>query len=124
MNTGKQKCETLKVIRKRIAEQYGLVYNPTTCTHEGDCFGTCPKCDAELQELQRQLDEKGIKDVDLRLDEQICIEMEQEEDDSSSEGDVIELEGDVHITRGLLMPPFLDDDIVVGEPSEPNIYRR
>lgn len=124
MNTGKQKCETLKAIRKQIAEQYGLCYNPTECTHEGNCSGTCPKCDAELQDLQRQLDERGKTDIDFRLEEQICIEMEQEEDESSSEGDVIELEGDVHITRGFPMPPYLDDDIVVGEPSEPNIYSR
>ena len=121
MNAGKQKCETLKAIRKQIAEQYGLCYNPTECTHQGDCLGTCPKCDAELQDLQRQLDERGETDIDLRFDEQIRIEHEIEEDDSSSEGDVIVFEGDVHITGGLPMPPYLEGDIVADESSKPVI---
>lgn len=65
MNPGKHKCETLKSIRRQIAEQYDLTYNPKECTHEGDCPGTCPLCDAELRDLQRQLDEKGISGVDV-----------------------------------------------------------
>ena len=64
MNNGKEKCEILKRIRKDIAEKYGLDYTPSECTHKGDCSGSCPKCDSELQELQRQLDERGIKDID------------------------------------------------------------
>ena len=64
MNNGKEKCEILKRIRKYIAEKYGLDYTPSECTHKGDCSGSCPKCDSELQELQRQLDERGIKDID------------------------------------------------------------
>lgn len=65
MNKGKEKCEILKCIRKDVAERYGLDYTPSDCTHKGDCSGTCPKCDSELQELQRQLDARGIKDIDL-----------------------------------------------------------
>lgn len=65
MNKGKEKCEILKCIRKEVAERYRLDYSPSECTHKGDCSGTCPKCDAELQELQRQLDARGIKDIDL-----------------------------------------------------------
>ena len=38
----------LKNIRTYIAEKYGLDYLPSECKHEGDCQGTCPKCDAEL----------------------------------------------------------------------------
>ena len=68
MYTGKEKCELLKKIRQHIAEKYGLSYCPTECTHEGDCLGTCPKCDAELVDLQRQLDEKGLSQVDINAD--------------------------------------------------------
>ena len=60
MNAGKEMCEVLKSMRKKIAEQYGLVYEPTECHHEGNCQGTCPRCDAELRDLQRQLEEKGV----------------------------------------------------------------
>lgn len=33
------------------------------CTHQGDCPGTCPQCDAELADIQRQLEEKGITNI-------------------------------------------------------------
>ncbi len=65
MDKGKKKCEMLKNIRKAIAEEYGLRYEPTVCNHKGDCVGTCPRCDEELRNLQRQLDEKGIADIQI-----------------------------------------------------------
>ena len=65
MNAGKEKCEILKGIRKAVAEQYGLEYTPAECTHEGGCPGTCPQCDAELRDLQQQLEAKGIVDMDI-----------------------------------------------------------
>ena len=68
MYTGKEKCELLKSVRMRIAKKYGLSYSLTECTHEGDCLGTCPMCDAELIDLQKQLDAKGLSDVDLQED--------------------------------------------------------
>lgn len=63
MNRGKDKCEILKRIRKYVAEEYGLDYEPTDCTHKGNCMGTCPKCDAELLDLQEQLRNKGVVDI-------------------------------------------------------------
>lgn len=54
-NKGKQKCEMLKLIRKRIAEQNGIEYQPTSCHHHGECLGSCPKCEAETRLLQKQL---------------------------------------------------------------------
>lgn len=64
MNTGKEKCEILRRIRQSVAKKYGLDYEPSECTYEGECSGTCPKCDAELEMLQRQLDSRGYIDVD------------------------------------------------------------
>lgn len=58
--TGKQKCNLLKQIRKEIAESNGIVYLSSECTVDGECRGTCPKCDAEIRylddELQRKID--------------------------------------------------------------------
>ncbi len=65
MNKGKRKCDMMRSIRRDVAEKYGLKYDPEPCTFEDDCPGTCPKCDAELRDLQRQLDEKGIKDISI-----------------------------------------------------------
>jgi len=55
MKQGKHICETLKAIRRDIASANEIDYNPTECTHEGDCAGTCPKCEQETQWLERQL---------------------------------------------------------------------
>ena len=55
MSSGKEKCEFLRRIRKGVAERYSLDYTPSECSFQGDCSGTCPKCDAELKELQHQL---------------------------------------------------------------------
>ena len=53
MDKGKEKCEILKAIRAYVAEKYCLDYTPSECNHRGKCRGTCPKCDAELEYLQK-----------------------------------------------------------------------
>lgn len=63
MTNGKKLCEILRRVRTAIAEQYGLRYNPIECKFKGNCKGTCPRCDAELEDLQRQLETKGISNV-------------------------------------------------------------
>lgn len=55
MNRGKHKCETLKKIRQMIADRNGIDYHTTECTFQGNCSGTCPKCEAELRYLESQL---------------------------------------------------------------------
>lgn len=58
---GKEKCEFLKGIRKRMAEANGIPYEPRECTFEGDCTGTCPFCEKEAAELLAKLKEKEAK---------------------------------------------------------------
>ena len=65
MKAGKKKCEALRKIRETVASKLGLDYEPKECTHEGDCTGTCPQCEAELANLNRQMREKGITDIDI-----------------------------------------------------------
>lgn len=73
--TGKEKCKKLKKIRKILADANGLEYNPSVCTFEGNCLGTCPKCEEELKvlsdELFRRVKEEGyhIKGFDLVSEE-------------------------------------------------------
>ena len=55
MKLGKRICETLKGIRRDIAVANEIDYQPTECKHEGDCAGTCPKCESETRWLERQL---------------------------------------------------------------------
>lgn len=52
---GKAKCKALKEIRRQIAEENDIPYVVSQCTYQGDCKGTCPKCEAELKYLEREL---------------------------------------------------------------------
>ena len=56
MNSGKRTCKILKEIRKRIAEENDIEFITSECTYRGNCAGTCPKCEAEVQYLCEQLD--------------------------------------------------------------------
>lgn len=55
MYKGKQTCETLKSIRKQIADANDIPYEPVVCTHKGDCLGTCPACESEMRYIENQL---------------------------------------------------------------------
>ena len=55
MKRGKRICNTLKEVRMRVAKANDIRYAPTECHHEGDCAGTCPKCEAEVRSLEQQL---------------------------------------------------------------------
>lgn len=109
MCTGKEKCEILRRIRKDIAERYGLQYTPSECKHQGDCSGTCPKCDAELEDLQCQLASRGITDLDI-----INIPIETPYED------------DVHILEGDIAAPS-DDNLetvtMIGMPAPPYVHK-
>ncbi len=55
MTRGRNTCNTLKAIRKQIAEANDIEYEPQECTHEGECAGTCPACEAEVRYLESEL---------------------------------------------------------------------
>ena len=52
---GKSKCKVLKDIRKKIAEANDIAYVTSECKYQGECAGTCPKCEAELRYLEEEL---------------------------------------------------------------------
>lgn len=87
MTTGRQKCDLLRSKRQQLAIEYGLDYTPAECHHVGDCSGTCPVCDAELADLQRQLDERGIIEVGENIDiRSIITTIESDEEHHELEG--------------------------------------
>ena len=55
---GKEKCKILKQIRAEIAKNNDIEWIVEECEHKGNCLGTCPKCEAEVRELERKLEEK------------------------------------------------------------------
>ena len=61
MKRGKQTCKILKEIRKQIAEANDIDFITSECQYQGDCLGTCPKCEAEVHYLEQQLEYKRMK---------------------------------------------------------------
>ena len=58
MARGKQTCKILKEIRRQIAEANDIEFITSECQYQGDCLGTCPKCEAEVRYLEQQLERK------------------------------------------------------------------
>ncbi len=61
MKRGKQTCKILKDIRRQIAEANDIEFITSECQYKGDCLGTCPKCEAELRYLERQLQARRVR---------------------------------------------------------------
>lgn len=69
----KETCETLKSIRKQIADANGIAYEPNVCTYNGPCMGTCPVCEAEAHYIEvelakRQKDKQSIHIIGVAKD--------------------------------------------------------
>lgn len=124
MDKGKEKCEILKAIRAYVAEKYCLDYTPSECNHWGKCSGTCPKCDAELEYLQKQLEKKGITDItnDSKLSEMVEKYLSNSANDVDNEEMVIGVLkplDDIYATEG--MPKPLEGDVVIEEWLVPDL---
>ncbi len=55
MTHGRNICNQLKAVRKRIAEENGIDLEIPECTYHGECRGTCPRCEAEVRFLENTL---------------------------------------------------------------------
>lgn len=58
MKRGKQTCKILKEIRRQIAAENDIKLVIEECTYQGDCIGTCPKCEEEVRYLERELEKR------------------------------------------------------------------
>ena len=52
---GKQICSYLKSVRREVAAANGIDLEIPDCTFEGECLGTCPRCEAEVRQLEQVL---------------------------------------------------------------------
>lgn len=52
---GKDKCSYLKAIRREIAAANGIDLEIPECTFEGECSGTCPRCEGEVRQLEKAI---------------------------------------------------------------------
>lgn len=53
--TGKNKCKILKQIRRQIAAENDIEFVTADCKFQGNCTGTCPKCESEVRYLEDEL---------------------------------------------------------------------
>ena len=121
---GKKICGYLKGIRRKIAEENDIKLDIPECTYEGECRGTCPRCEWEVQYLEKTLFERmklgKIATISgLALGLSAC---------GGNPGPIIETTGDVpntdtdyvEQTDTLPLPPPPPDDLleVLGEDVE------
>lgn len=58
MTLGRSICRRLKDIRRQIAEENDIELAIHECTYKGECKGTCPRCEAEVAYLERELEKR------------------------------------------------------------------
>lgn len=67
MNHGKETCRMLKELRHKIADANDIVLETSECRFKGECTGTCPRCEAEVRYLERQLAARRRSGKAIRL---------------------------------------------------------
>jgi len=55
---GKERCKILREIRQKIATDNNISLITNECSYKGECKGTCPKCEAEVRYLERELERR------------------------------------------------------------------
>lgn len=111
MKYGKKVCQSLKVVRKQIADANEIPYEITECKHEGNCSGTCPKCESDVRYIENQLSlrraaGKAVSLVGLSLGISAIFAttaISCKQDDPTELYEVIDNEDD--ITAGVALPP-------------------
>ena len=75
--TGKETCKTLKEIRAKIAEANEIPWVIEDCPYEGECRGTCPKCEAEVEELMEALKRRAEEGKQVTLKDMTSIPLKK-----------------------------------------------
>lgn len=109
---GKERCKILKEIRKEIAKSNDIEFVTSECQHKGDCLGTCPKCEAELRYLERELEKRqrlgkvvavaGLT-VSVTLTSAGCVDMRTTAGDMQPDSGFEALDGDIAPIEDTLM---------------------
>lgn len=125
--TGKQKCKILKEIRAEIARNNDIVYVTSECRHKGECAGTCPKCEAELRHLERELEKRqrmgkavaiaGLG-VSVALTAAGCVDVFTTAGDMQPPETYEELMGDLPVIEDGYLIPNTETDVEVTVKGE------
>ena len=117
MSKGGSICNRLKFIRKRLAEQNGIVYKVERCPNSDGCKeGTCPFCEKEADDLMAVLLEKEKRGEKVMWDVSL-----DEYDPNTLYGDKVELNGNDVVIHGdakfgeVTIPPIDTDKNTLEE---------
>ena len=117
MSKGGSICNRLKFIRKRLAEQNGIVYKVERCPNSDGCKeGTCPFCEKEADDLMAVLLEKEKRGEKVMWDVSL-----DEYDPNILYGDKVELKGNDVVIHGdakfgeVTIPPIDTDKNTLEE---------
>ena len=108
---GRDKCELLNGSRQKIALKNNIELNVEECTFEGDCSGTCPKCESELEYLENELNKKQANGEKIELEG--ILPLEEMEPTELTCGDVFVPFGDFGPAK-----PFEEVEVILEEDSE------
>lgn len=67
ISLGKDICAALKEMRLKVATDNGLHLSSPECTYDGPCKGTCPRCDAELQNITTYIHILENHNIEIKL---------------------------------------------------------
>lgn len=114
MKIGKRICNALKELHKRIADANEIPFEMNECTHNGECLGTCPKCEQEVNYLinsieKREQEGKPVVIEGLMTEDELRQAFLIDSADDNEDGDII---NKVSRTAGL---PAMGD---VPQPQE------
>ena len=119
---GKEKCKILKEIRAQIAAANEIAWVTEECPHKGECRGTCPKCEAEVRKLERELERrralgKTVAVVGLSAG---LIATTTACDALNNFGNTYhELDGDMIVPQSSLSSTYVLDGDIAGVPMPP-----
>ena len=125
---GKQRCKILKEIRREIARQNDIDLIISECRFQGDCRGTCPKCEAEVRfledELQkRRMDGKKIAVAGvaaaMMLSATACAAPSQEPQEPTTTSQTDSCETDYILDGDVAYVPDDTTDWLLGEEPDP-----
>ena len=128
---GKEKCRILKEIRAEIAKANDIEWVVSECKHQGNCKGTCPKCEQEVRQLEEALAKRealGKKVAVVGISAAISLSVtgcdprtmatdgvEPEQGGMTISSDIATGEVFTEISDGEFLPPESDTVLVKGE---------
>ncbi len=127
---GKEKCRILKEIRAEIAKANDIEWVVSECKHQGNCKGTCPKCEQEVRELEAALAKReslGKKVAVVGISATIALSVTGCDDLFATGGEPLDGEIQLPATQeetlmgDVYIPPETEDETAVdGEMTAPD----